>query len=193
MRYILIAVLFCLALISCSKTTCEFPPYVDPQMAYIDLNGAIVSYQQRSKVLDIDGDGKTDFGFGVQLLGDPVLQRDRLQFLVYSAPKCNLLNDANDQSPVLGKMDRISIKHPGYDWWEISAIVLAEKIITNTSTSWDGAWRNAEHNYLPIQIEKEGKFYHGWIELSFSMAEEELILHRAGISKEEGKTVFAGQ
>ena len=189
----MIAVLFCLALISCSKTTCEFPPYVDPQMAYIDLNGAIVSYQQRSKVLDIDGDGKTDFGFGVQLLGDPVLQRDRLQFLVHSAPKCNLLNDANDQSPVLGKMDRISIKHPGYDWWEISAIVLAEKIITNTSTSWDGPWRNAEHNYLPIQIEKEGKFYHGWIELSFSMAEEKLILHRAAICKEEGKSVFAGQ
>jgi hypothetical protein len=162
-------------------------------MAYIDLNGATVSFQQRAKVLDIDGDGKTDFGFGVQLLGDPVLQRDRLQYLVHSAPKCNLLNDAKDQSPVLGKMDRISIKHPGYDWWEISTIVLAEKISTNTSTSWDGPWRNAEHNYLPIQIEKGGKFYHGWIELSFSMAEEKLILHRAAICKEEGISVFAGQ
>jgi len=45
---------------------------------------------------------------------------------------------------------------------------------------------------LPIQIERNGRLYNGWIELSFSTANEKLILHKAAISVEEGRTVRAG-
>jgi hypothetical protein len=126
------------------------------------------------------------------LVGDPVLQRDRKQFVVNSGIKRNLLNDANDQSPVLNKMDTISKKQQGYLWWQISSIVLAEKISTDSGSSWEGLWKNASHNYLPIQVEKNGRLYHGWIELSFSTTGEKLVLHRAAISSEEEKTVKAG-
>jgi hypothetical protein len=89
-------------------------------------------------------------------------------------------------------MDVISRNVTGYTWWEISAIVLAEKIITYTESHWEGAWKNADHKYLPVQMKKQGKLYHGWIELSFNTTEEKLILHRSAISKEEDKDVKAG-
>lgn len=194
MKPLLIGSLFCLAICGCKKPVLKPEPPVDvhPQMMYKDLQNAEVSFNHRSKTIDVDGDGQSDFSFGVLLLGDPVLQRDRIQFYAYSGVQRNLLNDANDQSPVLNSMDTISIKHQGYDWWQISAIVLAEKIITYTDTYWDGLWKNASHKYLPIQVEKSGKLYQGWIELSFSTTGEKLVLHKAALCKEEGKTIKAG-
>ena len=182
-----------LLLTACKKEPLPVTPPSEPhpQMLYKDLLNAEVNYQH-SKTIDIDGDGSIDFYFGVQLVGDPVLQRDRKQFMANSVVKRNLLNDLNDQSPVLNKLDTISKVHQGYTWWEISAIVLTEKIITNTNVYWDGVWKAANHNYLPIQVEKAGKLYHGWIELSVDTAAEKLILHRAALSKEEDKTVKAG-
>jgi hypothetical protein len=162
-----------------------------PEMIYKDLQNAEVKYL-RGKAVDVDGDGSNDFLFHVQLVGDPVLQRDRVQFYVSSGIDRNLLNDDQDQSPVLNKMDVISRNVTGYTWWEISAIVLAEKIITYTESHWEGAWKNADHKYLPVQMKKQGKLYHGWIELSFNTTEEKLILHRSAISKEEDKDVKAG-
>jgi len=106
-------------------------------MMYKDLREAEVGYLQ-TKTVDIDEDGTADFVFGVLLVGDPVLQRDRKQFVVNSGVKSNLLNDADGQSPLLNKMDTISNKHAGYLWWEVSSIVLAEKIITYSTTYWDG-------------------------------------------------------
>ena len=185
--------LFCLLITACRKSGPESAPVAPhPQMIYKDLHDAEVSYQQQGRTVDVDGDGATDFRFYVQLVGDPVLQRDRLQFLVNSAVKRNLLNDANDQSPRLQKTDTVSTKHKGYDWWEISNILLSEKIITDTNTSWEGLWKDASQHYLPIQLDKNGKLYNGWIELSFSTDAEKLILHKTAVSVEENKTVQAG-
>jgi hypothetical protein len=126
------------------------------------------------------------------LVGDPILQRDRLQFIAHSKIDDNLLNNDEDQSPVLNRYDLISETHQGYQWYEISAIVLAEKITTMTSVFWEGLWKNASHKYLPVQIKRNNKLYHGWIELSFDTAAEKLILHRSAISTEAGKDVKAG-
>ena len=192
MRRIAFIASICFVLFACKKVEPIVPaPVPHPQMRYIDLHDGEVGFHQE-KPVDIDGDGKTDFFFGVILVGDPVLERDRLQYYAMSGVKCNLLNDANDQSPVLNKMDTISKTHPGYTWWEISSILLAEKIITHTESHWEGLWKNANHQYLPIQVETNGKLFHGWIELSFSTAAEKLILHKAAISMEDGKTVKAG-
>ena len=116
--------------------------------------------------VDIDNDGSNDFKFSVLLVGDPILQRDRVQFYVNSGIKRNLLNNQVDESPLLSKGDSVKKIHTGYTWWEISSIVLVEKIIENTGSRWEGLWKNANHQYLPVQIEKNNKLYHGWIELS---------------------------
>jgi hypothetical protein len=103
----------------------------------------------------------------VLLVGDAVLQRDRIQFYASSGINRNLLNDAQDQSPVLNKMDVISKNMTGFIWWEISAIVLAEKIITYTESHWEGAWKNADHKFLPIQLKNRTNFITaGWNFLS---------------------------
>jgi len=190
-------ILFVLAaLLGCKKVNPfinePLPPSpTHPVMIYNDLRSAEVKYGQ-FKNLDIDNDGILDLLFDVVLLGDPILQRDRLQFYAYSRQGRNLLNNAQDQSPVLNLMDPISKTHPGYTWYEISAILLAEKIITFNGNYWDGLWKNVSNKFLPVQVQKNGKLYHGWIELSFDTIKETLTIYRSGISSEENKEVMAG-
>lgn len=195
MRKIILILSAAFTMVACTKEPVrpkpEPPSSSYPEMIYSDLKNIEV-YYGKSQFVDVDHDGSKDFSFGVLLVGDPILQRDRMQFYTYSSVKRNLLNNDVDESPMLSKSDSISKNHPGYTWWEISAIVLAEKITDYNGSYWQGLWKNADHKYLPIQIEKDKKLYHGWIELSFNPAEEKLILHRSAISKEEDKPVLAG-
>ena len=192
MRKILIIAIASVLFLACSKKPPINPSGPShPQMAYTNLADKEVKYGQ-VQFVDIDNDGSNDFKFGVLLVGDPILQRDRVQFYVNSGIKRNLLNNQVDESPILSKGDSVKKFHTGYTWWEISSIVLAEKIIENTGSHWEGLWKMADHKYLPIQIEKNNKLYHGWIELSFSTTGEKLILHKAAISTEEDKAVQAG-
>jgi len=193
MKQFLFIAALALSLMACNKEKPPVkPPVVShPQMAYKDLQNQEVKYGQY-QYIDVDNDGSRDFLFNVQLVGDPVLQRDRMQFNANSGIKRNLLNNQIDESPMLNRGDTISKNHSGFTWWEISSIVLAEKVIYNNGNSWEGLWKNADHKYLPIQVDKNGKLFHGWIELSFNTAEEKLILHRAAISTEEDKGILAG-
>jgi hypothetical protein len=191
MRKALIIVIAVLVSIACKKEKIPAAVFRHPVMAYKDLQNKEAKYGHYQYV-DVDSDGLNDILFNVILVGDPVLQRDRVQFYANSGIKRNLLNNQVDESPMLNKGDSISKIYKGYTWWEVSAIVLAEKIVENNGSHWEGLWKNADHKYLPIQIEKNKKIYHGWIELSFNTVEEKMILHRAAISTEEEKTVQAG-
>lgn len=194
MRKIFIIATISILAVACKKekmqpTIPSIPSH--PVMSYKNLGDKEVKYGQ-SQYVDIDNDGTIDFKFSVLLVGDPVLQRDRVQFYANSGIKRNLLNSQVDESPMLNKGDSIGKVHSGYSWWEISSIVLAEKIVEYSGNHWEGLWKNADHNYLPIQIEKNNKLYHGWVELSFNTADEKLILHKAAISTEEERSVQAG-
>jgi hypothetical protein len=167
------------------------PEPAHPVMFYKDLKDFEVS-KGHSLMLDLDNDGITDCSFSVQLVGDPIMKVDKLQYYVFSRIKRNLLNDLNDESPVLKKYELIKNVHPGYTWYELSSIVLAQKIISDGGDSWIGAWKNADHNYLPFQVIKDGNLFHGWIEISMNTVTEKLVLHRSGISTEGNKEVKAG-
>lgn len=188
MRFLYLA-LAAFVFTSCTK---DLGSIDHPSMRYTDLHNAEVKFGTLQR-LDLDGDGTVDFSFQTQLVGDPILVRDRLQFYVSSNIKTNLLNDNNDESPVLAKGAAIMLSHPGYTWYEISAIVLAEKITTMTPpVFWQGRWSAADHQYLPVQIDKAGKLYMGWIELSMDTTTEKLVLHKAAISLVPNQTVRAG-
>jgi hypothetical protein len=167
------------------------PGPAHPVMLYKDLKNFEVS-KGHSQSLDIDNDGITDCSFSVQLVGDPIMKVDKLQYYVFSRIKRNLLNDVNDESPLLNKYELIKKDHPGYTWYELSFIVLTQKIISYDGDTWTGLWKNADHKYLPLQVEKNGNLYHGWIELSMNTVTEKLVLHRSGISTEANKEVKAG-
>src|SRR5688572_6356949 len=102
--------IFSLALIifvfsACTKTKPVVPIEPEgPEMLYHDLQNAEVKDRQ-SKAIDLNNDGTTDFFFATL---DPVLQNGRFQFYAYSMIDTYLLNDANDESPVLNKSDQIT-------------------------------------------------------------------------------------
>lgn len=179
------------AAVACmKKEAVEEKPH--PLMEYTYMHGIELGDMQYYN-LDIDANGIVDFTFSTQLVGDPVLKQDRLQFLVGSKVETNLLNSTGDVSPKLMKGARIGLNHEGYNWYELSSIVLAEKVTPSTGNiSWQGLWKDADHHFLPVQLSKGSKVYHGWIELGFSRSREKLILYKAAICTESNIEIKAG-
>lgn len=165
-----------------------------PNMKYTELHDTAVAFNQYYG-LDVDGDGKRDFSFETLLVGDPVLKRDRKQFYINSKINTFLLVNNQDQVPVLNKEAMITITPPeSFQWYEVSASVLAEKIINEDETTyWDGPWKSATHQYIPLLIKKDSVKYTGWIEISFDNQAEKLILHKSAICRESDKDIKAGR
>lgn len=176
---------------SCRKNN-SIVPESNAVMQYLNLQNTKLLFEQ-SMIIDINKDGTADFLFATLLVGDPVLKRDRKQFYAYSLKAAYLLNDNEDQSPVFNKGEAIADVVNGFQWYEVSAIVLAEKIVPLTGAPfWTGSWKATDHKYLPVQVKKNEKLYNGWIELSFDSTAENLILHKAAICTVPGKPIKAG-
>jgi len=180
-----------LMLVSCKKTPVT-DPVVQPDLKYIPLNDFELT-AGKWKVVDVDEDGKADFHFETLLVGDPILQQDKLQFYAGSGIEDYLLNNEYEETPCLNKNDLIGRQNPGFEWNQISALILAEKVTGMTGPSfWRGNWKDASHRFLPIRINREGKEFLGWIELSFHTETGKLILHRAALSIKPGVDIKAG-
>ncbi|RZK08844.1 MAG: hypothetical protein EOO46_13900 [Flavobacterium sp.] len=163
-----------------------------PAMEYTDLNGLEIGDREYYN-LDVDANGTVDFTFSTRSVGDPILKQDRLQYLAGSKIETNLLNNANDDSPKMVRGEKIGINHKGYNWYELSSVLLAEKVNPLEGASWwQGVWKDADHNYLPLQLIKAGKLYHGWVEISFNALKGKLVLHKAAICTESNKEIKAG-
>ena len=182
------------AVISCRKEKQENPgPLPDTGMEYYDLSGKEIAYNQ-SVSLDLNHDNRKDIGFGTLLVGDPVEKQDKVQYIVYSDIYSYLPVDAEENTPVHNRNELIPVENFGnYNWYNAAFLVLAQKIVPLTGDDyWTGKWRNSSHKYLPIQIRADNKRYNGWIELSFDMNDQKIILHNAAISKRAEREVKAG-
>jgi hypothetical protein len=190
--------LFSLALLvllfaSCDKE--DLPdPVPAPTMRYTDLQNMEVTAGTHKRV-DLDGDSRNDLLFNTMLLGDGPGQRVRLQF--YANTSIDTYQPVNDheESPILAKDAPIIFQIPDFTWYDITAIVLTEKVTLTSSgeTFWDGLWKNASHKYLPVQVKKNGQSFLGWVEMSFDKAAEKLILHKAAISTVAEREIKAGE
>jgi hypothetical protein len=196
MRSIVLLSLTTIFLAACNKSTTPVTPAPEPHplMIYknlLDSNiifGKIASY-------DLNNDGEKDILFSTQLVGDPVEQKDKKQWMITSSFNTNLAVNNNEQIPLMKHLDAIPVTpFEGYAWYNASNILLSQKTITMTLPPyWEGKWKDANHSYIPVQVIKPGGVYNGWVEVSFSSANERLILHKAGMSTEVNKKVLAGK
>lgn len=188
LSFLLVTVLFA----ACDKE--DLPePAPTPTMRYTDLQNTEITAGTYKRV-DLDGDGRNDVLFNTLLLGDAIGQRDRLQF--YANTSIDTYQPVNDheESPILAKDAPITFQYPDFTWYDITAIVLAEKVmLVSGETYWDGLWKSASHKYLPVQVKKNGQSFLGWVEMSFDKTAEKLILHKAAISTIAEREIKAGE
>jgi hypothetical protein len=189
----LLIIVFGLALLmSCTKDNIEITsPH--PSMDYIQLGDSVITFGKGAS-FDLDKNGQKDIYFTTFLIGDPILQQDKRQWVVGSSFYTSLPVNEAEAIPVLKYNDSIPVQSfSGYHWYNASNIVLAQKVIpVHHPSFWEGEWRSASHRYMPLQISRDGKWYNGWVEISFSIGEGKLVLHKAAVCKEAGRAIKAG-
>lgn len=183
--------LMLLTFAACKKQTFTKPPA--QQMQVKELNNVEIGYNS-GKRFDIDGNGTLDLAFRTYHIGDPLLQMDKIQFCAVSLIESHLpVNSANDVAVVNNGDWIFTESKPNYEWFEVSLLVMAQKNIPlNGAVYWTGTWRQTNHQYLPVQLLKNGKRYNGWVELSFDMEREKIILHRSAICTVANLDIKAG-
>ena len=197
MRYLIVCLTVLYAFSACKKevATPQVPVPI-PNMQYSDFNNTIVKFGQNFK-MDLDNDGANDFYFSSQLVGDPLEQKDKKQFFIgsslYAFCPVNNINGL-DRFPMVIKGDNIGYDcYPRYEWSDALGVVLVQKTITFYRVPyWEGDWKNASHRYLPLFVIKDNAKFFGWLEISFDILNEGMLIHKAGISKEADKEVRAG-
>jgi hypothetical protein len=174
-------------------TSCDKPVSHDPEMVYTDLGNKEVRFNESSSI-DLNKDGIMDIRFHTMLVGAPVAKQDKEKYLVTSKVNCLLPVNSNENAPVLLKGDVVPLQDfAGYTWYEVSQIELAQKVTGMTGDPfWEGLWKSADHNYLPVQLRINNQRFNGWVELSFDVNSEKMILHKAAMSKLPEKFVIAG-
>ncbi|MBI5372948.1 MAG: hypothetical protein HZA79_13080 [Sphingobacteriales bacterium] len=191
------SVMIAAGIVSCKKEKLPVvpPPEPHPEMEYFDLANREIKPNAAGFAIDLNHDGRKDLNFYIQLVGDPAAQVDKRQYIVNSNIAANLPVNSAEEIPVMNSGDSIVTGNfQGYQWFEISAIVLVQKVISATAPDrWEGHWKNAVHKYLPCQVMVNDQRFNGWVELTVDTAGERIILHRAALSKEADKTVKAGR
>ncbi|HEX2630505.1 MAG TPA: hypothetical protein VHM26_15905 [Chitinophagaceae bacterium] len=181
---------------ACKKEKEDDQPVQHPAMTYVDLQNHEIKLDQEA-AFDIDSDGRPDVVFFVYYIGAG--QTIKTRFTILGSGSVSFLTkDDNDQSvsPVKNLNDVIHIGNElPYEWWGASETYLAEKIepLNGQPAYWLGNWKNANHKFFPIQFTKLNKGCAGWIELSFDMQAEKLVLHRAAYSTVADSDIQAGK
>ena len=190
------AAIFILFIITaCGKPVVPTPPQeTHPQMSYIDLADTAIVFGRKAS-FDLDSNGEKDVYFSTQLVGDPIYQHDKKQWLLSGSLNSVFPVNAIESIPVLQLNDSIHFNaFPAYSWYNISDLLLTQQIINiNIPPYWDGDWKEATHRFIPFQIKRNNDLYNGWVEVSFSITNEKLTLHKAAISKEANKAIRAGK
>jgi len=167
---------------------------VPAPVQYLDLNDTVIRLN-RSAVFDLDGNGRYDIGFGTQLIGDPIYQIDKRQWVAFGAFHTDFAVNEAEAVPVLAADALISFRgFPGFNWYNASSILLAQQLLfTARPPVWEGLWRQATHHYMPFRLHRGERIYTGWVDMSFDQVQQRLIVHGAGVCTEPGRDIRAGR
>jgi hypothetical protein len=200
--------LLVIALVSCKNSQTDLEPIATqpkvetdntfaathPDMEYVQLDKTI-THDSPSYQLDVDGDQVNDLRFVKLYVGDPLEKVDKLQFRVSGIRRGMIPVNHEDEVPIINQADLIPVTDfDGNMWYPLSSSILIERVEdVNGAISWRGNWVNATNKFLPFQIVKDNLRYNGWVELSVNTAKQQLVLHRAAVSKTPEKAIKAGQ
>ncbi|MET0464314.1 MAG: hypothetical protein ABW007_14210 [Chitinophagaceae bacterium] len=199
MKILFLTSLTMILLSACSKrdNAVEPPPpdeaRILPEMMITELNDAEVK-QGQSKVIDLNRDGVRDIAFATWYIGNPNENEDEVLFFASTGTQSALMLGGENESPRFGRDNMIS-KEPssGFGWYVIGQAELAMKNIGHVGDPyWEKPWKNANHSFLAVRVNKEDNWYYGWVELSMDTANSKLILHRAAIGMVADKAVKTG-
>lgn len=166
---------------------------VPPMEYYNEMNQVIIQGGIGTR-FDADHDQKPDLLFNTRLVGDPIRSVDKVQFFVSSYPSSSLPVNTAEDVPRLETGDSIPVTNfQGYTWYRASSVVLAEKIIGNGTSHWEGTWKNATLAFLPFQCNRVDANYTGWVGLSVDSANDRLIILRAALCRQPGRTSYSGK
>ena len=122
----LIVILSILFLASCQDKEIQI---LEPSLEYINLNNVEVGYNEMRR-FDLDGNGKFDVRFATYHIGDPLLKMDKIQFFAASQVDSYFPINADDNVTPLNAGDKIITRNTAHhDWYQVSFIVLAQKIL----------------------------------------------------------------
>lgn len=164
------------------------------EMDYLNLFDKIIKRHEPAAVLDLNKDGQYDLIFSVQLVGDALNQADKTQFNVSSSFYTNLPININEHIMPMDKQQTIPLGNfNAHEWYNVGHSILVEKNeFVSGTIIWRGVWQEANKKYLPFQVTQNGLRYNGWVELSVDITHQQLVLHRAAISKQAEKEIQAG-
>ena len=173
---------------SCKKSAIDQPANLP-----IDLKDSTIVFGKYASY-DLNGDGQRDLLFHTQLVGDPVSQRDKRQWLISSSFFTNLAVDHEEKIPAMHQGEHIPVGNfAPYHWYNASSILLAQKNIGLNSIDWEGQWLDLSHRFIPFQVIKDNGLFNGWVEASFQKSGEKLVLHRAFLSNSPNTAIKAGE
>src|SRR5687768_9494037 len=92
---------------SCTKTSVK-TTHDYPKMTYQNFSDSAVMFG-RSASFDLDGNGEKDIHFGTLLVGDPLSQQDKRQWLAICSFNTSLPVNNDENIPVLDFNDLIPI------------------------------------------------------------------------------------
>ena len=192
MKSILTVVLIGLVAVSCHKDPVQPPEKPAAPMKYVAFNDLELPFGKGLSI-DLDEDGLKDIFISTVLVGDPLAQADKHQFIFGTSPYTFSPVDDMEETPALAKGGLISAgSFPNHHWYNAN-VVLAQKVIREgVPDSWLGNWKDKSHQYIVLRVDQQGQPFYGWLELSFDMEGERIILHRAALCKESGREVRAG-
>jgi hypothetical protein len=169
-------------------------PGYNQQIRYTNLNNREVLFARNATVLDVNQDGQYDLIFGTQLVGDPIYQVDKRQFLASAHIDTYIPVNFAEQFPALSFGQQIPLlDFNGYTWYNASSSILMERWEdVRGNITWRGNWLAATSKYLPIQIHKNSRRYNGWVELTVDHTAQKIVLHRMAVHTIPETAIRAG-
>ena len=191
--YRFLSAVACIAMaMACGKSTSNptAPPAPAPgNVIYQNLNDSNLFYNQNI-ALDLNKDGIADFRFS-----NTLIQENNVFFLQFRIKPFNankLLTVTVDEPFVacLNANETIGMTAGAPYEWTVSSSAL---VVKNAGNTWEGPWKNKADSYLPVQVEKNGSYYTGWIRISTSnLYPARIIVHDAALSTTAGTAITAG-